>query len=804
MLRRHVPPTSALRALLRRPGANLTVLVVNGLGLAALLATFSLVQAFLLRPLPYPEADRLVWLQSRSGDSRLGVSHPDYLDWKRQIASLGEIALFDAQHHAVLSRGDHAQSVRATRTTASLFPLLGVPPELGRWLSSEADGPGSEPVVVVSHALWQEQLGGDREVVGRRLTLDGAPYTVVGVMPAGFRFPSQTDVWVPSSGWADQWPHRNIRVGSAVGRLAAGADLASLRREGAVVSARLENQYPETNSGVALDAVMLRDVTSGSSRQGLLLLLVACLFLLLITVANSINLLLIHLSARTRELATRIAMGATRAALAREQVLRSALMALATGGLAVLVAALALPWVRTLLPPGLPHWVSIRLDGAALSVALAGALLVTVVTETLPLLLFLRNDVTRSLSRQTRSASADRHSLLARRVLAAVQLCLALLLTSCGWLLLASYRDLRATDPGFDPLHVVTAEIDLPELALESYAQVTAWFRAVGERLDELPVAGAALSSSLPLTGHEVWEQWELTIEGQTDAEARSNPRVHGQGVTPSYFAAMRIPRLAGRLLEERDDRAADGVVVISDRLAETFWPGQEAVGKRLHLGGPAVPAPWLTVVGVVGDVRGESLAGAGGRDLYMPLARLPSWPVHVIVRQRPEVPIAAASIRQRIWEVSPDLGVRSFVPLADRISQSLWQPRAWAALSGILAVLGLALGLVGTFVVLGHLIEQRERELSIRAALGADRRDISRIVLGETLRLLLIGGLAGVAATILLGRYLATQLFGVRGVDPGALAGAAAAVALVSLVATVPPLRRALRLDLTRQLQEM
>jgi predicted permease len=656
----------------------------------------------------------------------------------------------------------------------------------------------------LSHSLWQERFGGDRGIVGRRLRLDGVPYTVAGVMPAGFRFPSQTDAWVPSSGWADQWPHRNIRVSSAVGRLAPGADLASLRREAAAVSAGLERQYPETNTGVVLEATRLREVTVGSSRQGLLLLLVAGLFLLLITAANSINLLLIHLSARTSELATRIAMGATPASLVRKQILRSSLLALATGGLAALIAGLTLPWVRTLLPPDLPDWVSIRLDEPVLLVAFAGALVVTVVTETLPLLLFLRRDASRSLSRQTRSVSADQQSLRSRRILAAVQLCLALLLTSCGWLLLTSYRNLRATDPGFDPEHVVTAEVDLPELALESYQQVTATFREVAERLNELPVAAAALSTSLPLTGQEVWEQWEVTTEGQTEAEARSNPRVHGQGISPSYFAAMRIPRLAGRVLEAGDDQAENGVVVISQRLAETFWPGQEAVGKRLHLGGPAVPAPWLTVVGVVGNVRGESLAGAGGRDLYLPLTRLPSWPVHVIVRERPEVPLAAESIRRRIWEVSPDLGVRSIVPLADRIARTLWQSRAWAALSGILAVLGLALGLVGTFVVLGHLLEQRQRELSIRVAFGADRRDISRIVLGETLRLLLIGGLAGLAAALLLGRYLEAQLFGVEALDPGALAGAAAAVALISTIATWLPLRRALRLDSSRHLQEL
>lgn len=804
MTHRAVSLASPFRTVLRRPGAGLTVLVVNGLGLAALLTTFSLVEAFLLRPLPYPQAERLVWLQSQSGDSELGVSHLDYLDWKEQVAALAEVALFDARHHAVLSLGDHAESVRTTRTTSSLFPLLGVPPEVGSWLSADSDRPGGERVVVLSHPLWRERLGGDPDVVGRTLTLDGAPYTVVGVMPAGFRFPSRTDLWLPSSGWADQWPHRNIRVGAAIGRLATGADLDTLRRQAAVVAARLERDYPETNAGVTVEAVGLRDVTAGGNRRGLLLLLTACIFLLLITVANSINLLLIHLSARTGELALRVAMGATRAELVRRQALHALTLALASGALAALAAAAALPWVRRLLPPELPQWVSLRLDGPVLLVGLVSALVVTVVTETLPLVVFLRGNLARLLADRGRGASASRRSLNSRRILAAVQLCLALLLTAGGWLLATSYRSLRSTDPGFDTERVVTAEIDLPEQSLESYEQVTALFQSIAESVNELPVAAAALSTSLPLTGHEVWEQWELTVEGQTDAEARTNPRVHGQGVTTAYFSAMGIPRLAGRLFEPRDDLAETGVVVVSRRLAESFWPGEDAVGQRLHLGPPGVPAPWLTVVGVVGDVRGESVAGAAGRDLYMPLARLPSWPVHLVVRERPAAPLSAEAIRGRVWAVSPDLGVRSVVPLADRVAGSLWQARALAALSGVLAVIGLALGLIGTFVVLAHLIERRKRELSIRLALGAERSDISRIVFGETLRLLLVGGTAGVTATLLLGRFLESQLFGVEAANAGALAAATAAVALTSLVASWLPLRRALRLDLHRQLQEL
>lgn len=799
-----LPLRSALQSLVRRPALSLTILLVNGLGLAALLTTFSLVEAFLLRPLPYADADRLVWLQSRSDDSLLGVSHPDYLDWQKQLESLSGIAMFDARHHAVLSFGDHAESVRATRTTANLFPLLGVPPEHGRWLSGDSDRPGSELVVVLSHGLWEERYGGDREVIGRRIDLDGAPYTVVGVMPQGFRFPSRTDLWVPSSGWADQWPHRNIRVSAAIGRLAPGADLSSLRSEADVVGARLQELHPATNAEIAIEASSLREVTVGSSRRGLLLLLTACFFLLLIAAANTTNLLLIHLSTQTTELAMRSALGATRAELLRQQALASGLLAVGTATFAALLAAATLPVVRALLPGELPDWVSVRLDWSVLLVGLGISVLVTVGIQTLPLALLLRRDIARRLTGRSRSASADHRSLRSRRLLAAVQLGLALLLTSGAWLLLASYSSLRDTDPGFETERVLTAEIDLPEFGIESYQQVTVLYQEIAARLGELPVEAAALSTSLPLTGQEVWEQWEVTIEGETEAEARANPRIHGQGVTGSYFQVLRIPRLSGRFFEAGDAEAEIGVIVISRRLAETFWPGQNAVGKRLHLGGPDIPAPWLTVVGVAGDVLNESLSAEGGRDLYMPLGRLPSWPIHLIVRERPEVVVEAATLRQRIWEVSPDLGIRSMVPFDQKVSQSLWHFRALAALAGVLAVLGLTLGLLGTFVVLAHLIEERKRELSIRVALGTNRPQVALIVLGEVLRLLMLGGFAGLTAAILLNRFLESQLFGVRPLEAGAFASATVAVVLIALLASVQPLRRAVRLDFNRHLQEL
>ena len=785
-----------LRAVRRRPALAAGVVIALGVGIGSVVTVFSVIDAFFLRSLPYREADRLVWIRSLNGGNPVGVSHADYLDWK-SATDFEDAALFSADDYSVLSVAGVTESVLTTRTTASLFSTLRVKPFLGRVLSPAEDQPEAGHSVVLSHDLWRRWFASAPAVINRNVTVDGAPYTIVGVMPPGFHFPVRSDLWISSSAWSDQWRWREIRVGTVVGRLRSDSTMAGLQAELAAISTRLEQEYPATNSGVRAEPLLLREVWTRASRGGLFILLSGCCILLLIACANVTNLLLVWAGAHEVDTAVRIAVGIQPSRLTRQATIEAALLGLASGVAGLLLAFWGVHMVAWLLPGELPSWIEVRLNARSAVLASTLSLIVGLVAGLVPALYCQSIRPQALLSKNGRIAGVFRQTGVSRRGLAVTEIALSLLLLATTGLVLKSFSRLQAVDVGFRTKGVLAAEVHLPVFRF-GYEQVSAVYRRILDRLNALPgVAAVGAATDLPLTLKETRTLWQFGIEGQTLGERQRNPSAHGHVVSPGYFAALGISVCQGRSFEPRDaERTAVGAIV-SRSFADRFWPRRSALGRGLSLGAPGKHALPLTVVGVVDDVRYETRAAAGdGLDIYVPLDRLPSWPIQLVILTNGQPLALAGAVRREVRRVSADLGVRDVVPLADRVSRSLWRERIWATLLPIFAGIALLLSAFGIYAVVTHRLHQRVREIGIRMALGAVRRDVLLLILGEIAGICVPGVALGLTAALVAGRFLAALLYEVRAHDPIVLTLTAVLLILISFASCSLPLRKVLRLE--------
>jgi len=788
---------SGLRALLRRPGLTTGIIAILGVAIGAMVTVFSLVDSFLLRPLPYPEADRLVWIRSVHAGKSLGVSYADHLDWKKARAFEG-MALFNADEYSVLSHAGTAESVLTTRTTSELFSVLRVRPFLGRLLSTAEDVPGSANAVLVSHTLWRGRFGADPGMIGRSVTVDGAPYTVIGVLPPGFHFPVRSDLWIPSSAWADQWDSRNIRVNTVVGRLRPGATVAEARTEMEAISERLERDYPDTNSGIRGEFWPLREVWTRTSRAGLLLLILACGMLLLIACGNVAHLLLVWAGTRERDTAVQIALGIQPSQTIRQAAVEVGILGLASGAVGLLLAFLGVRLVAWLLPGQLPSWVDIRVDARSATFALALSLCVGLLTALAPALHSLTVQPRMLLQNDHKNSGVSRRKGRGSHSLAVAEVALSFLLLSCTGLFLKSLTHLQRVDPGFQPEGALALEVHLPVFRLGSYREVVDLYQRILERVGALPgVMAVGVTTDLPFGGKETRKLWELGIEGQSPEERRRNPRAHGHVVSADYFRALGMPLLRGRFFQPSDAKRETQGVICSRSFAERFWPGRQALGQRLSLGPPGSTSPPLTVVGVVESVHHESLTDSlEGLDLYVLIDRLPSWPIHLVVRIPGDPMALAATVRREIRNVSQELGMRDLAPLASVVTRSLWQERIWATLFSVFSGIALLLAAAGVYGTISHRVSQRSREIAIRLALGAEHHNVLRTILNEVAGISALGIGLGLAGALTAGRLLAAMLYQVQANDPVVLALAAATLTLISFAACVVPLRRALGVD--------
>jgi putative ABC transport system permease protein len=790
----------SFRQLIKSPSFSLTAIVALALGIGATTAMFAVIYAFLLRPLPYAEPEKLVMLQSRgtrSGND-LGVNYLDFLDWQKQSRSFSDLAFFNLRWNGNLeSPGGATETLKTTFTTANLFSLLGVQPIIGRDLTRADDEPKAPKVMLISERLWKKTFGGDPEVIGRDVRLDGTPRTVVGVMPAGFRFPSQTDIWVPMASVFGMNDNRSWRADQVVARLKPEATERNAQAEMSLIAEQLARQYPDTNKEIGAAVVPLRDHAAGNVRFSLLLLLASCGGVLLIACANVSQLLLARAATRERELSVRAALGASRWRLARQVLTESALLAIIGSVAGGLLAVWLVDIVAASIPVELPFWIRIDLNPSVLAFAILVSCITAVIAGSLPAWQSGRVAISQSLKTTGGAVGLGARW---REVLTAAQVAVSIILLVGAGLVLRSLLKLREVNPGFDPSHVVMMEIN-PTYNGDEPAQTRVdRFSRLLQRLSEMPgVEAVGANNSPPFVAQRPWNRSQLAAEGQPVTAQSLNPVANFQTVSPDYFHTLRIPLVRGRVFSDGDKLEATRVCIISERLSAALWPNEDPIGRRLRQGGPGISPEaqdWMTVVGVVGDVRHQALEREAGPDLYKPSLQLAWKQMHFVVRARGNPLALVPAIRREIAATAPDVGAFNFVSLEQEVGNSLWQSRLRGWLLGFFSVVALALAATGLYGAVAYGVAQRTREIGIRMALGATRAAVLRLVLGQGMRVVAIGLVAGIGGSLVFSRVLNASLFGVRADDLASYGAACALLAITAAVAALIPARRASRVN--------
>jgi predicted permease len=787
----------AFRQLVKSPSFSATAIVALALGIGATTAMFAVIYAFLLRPLPYADPDALVMLQSRgvTTGNDVGVNYLDFRDWQTQSQSFSDLAFFNLRWNGNLeSPGGMTETLKTTFTTANLFSLLGVQPILGRDLTAADDEPKAAKVMLISERLWKKSFGGDAHIVGGDIRLDGTPRTVVGVMPAGFRFPSQTDIWVPMASVFGMGTNRSWRADQAIARIKPGMTVQTAQSEMSVIAERLAQQYPETNKLIGAAVVPLRDHVVGNVRFSLLLLLASCGGVLLIACANVGQLLLARATTRERELCVRAALGANRWRLARQALVESALLAIIGSLVGALLAFWLVDLVATAIPVELPFWIRIDLNPAVLGFTILISCLTTLLAGSLPALQSARVDIAQSM--KATAATVSGAGARSREMLTAAQVAISIVLLVGASLVLRSLLKLREVDPGFDPSRVVMMEVNPTYSSDEpSQTRVDRYSRLL-QRLSEMPgVEAAGANNSPPFVPQRPWNRSQVVGETQPVAVQSQNPVANFQTVSTDYFRVLRIPLVRGRFFDARDKLDALQVCIVSERLAKAVWPNQDAIGQKLRMGGPnTTPEPddWMTVVGVVRDIRHQALEREAGPDLYKPSLQLAWKQMHFLVRARGSALALVPDIRREIARTAPEVGAFNFVALDQEVANSLWQSRLRGWLLGFFSLVALALAATGLSGAVAYGVAQRTREIGIRMALGATRAAVLRLVLGQGMRAVVFGVMAGIAGAFVVSRLLSASLFGISANDLASYAGAALLLAVTAAIAALIPARRA------------
>ena len=791
----------ALRSLRRSPGHTAAALLALALGIGANTAIFSVVYGVLLEPLPYPSPERLVMLIDANpsrGFDRFTSSPPNFVDWRAQSRSFAGMAAMTRANPSLTGGGAEPERLEGAQISAGFFETLEVPPALGRGIGAADDRPGAPPVAVLSHELWRRRFGADPTLVGRTIELEGTPHTVVGIAPEGFQFPSRVEVWTPLA--LEITPQmRGGHFLGVVGRLKPGVPVARAQAELTVIASRLEKQYPDSNTGWTVNAVPLRELIVEDVRPALLVLMATVAVVLLIACANVANLLLARMASREREVAVRTALGAGRGRLVRQFLTESVLLALAGAGLGLLVALWGTRALVAMNADNIPRAAEIGLEPPVLLFTLALAVVTGLVFGLVPALHAARPDLQGTLKEGGRGASAGVRARSARGALVVVEVALTLVLLVAAGLLLRSLVGLSAVSPGFETAGILTLELNLPEARYpddDGNPRIAAFYDEVLAEVRGLPsVVSAGAGYPLPLGGSAY--VLSFVVEGRPEPPPGQEETSHIRFVTPGYLESLAIPLVRGRRLNAGDRDGGLPVAVVNRTMAEKTWPGEEAVGKRFTFDDPGDDdVEWRTVVGVVGDVRHMTLDTEPAAETYLPMAQAPSSAAVLVVRTDGDPMRLAAPVREAVRRADADLPVFSVRPLTKVVAESLAEQRFRTTLLAIFAGLALVLASVGVYGVISYGVTQRRHEMGLRMALGARREQVQRLVVGQGLRLVLVGAAVGLVAAYLATRLLASFLYGVRATDPLTFAAVPVLLALVALVASWLPARRATQVD--------
>jgi putative ABC transport system permease protein len=785
------------RQLWKNPGFTLVAVLTLALGIGATTAIFSVVYGVVLRALPFAAPERLVrpFSVSAQGVAQPLFSAANFLDWRAASRTIAAAAAVQGTTLNLSGEQAEPERLRGARVSAGFFQVLGVRPLTGRTFQEGEDRPGNAGVAVISEDFWRRRYGGDRGVIGRSLTLNGEPHTVVGILARGTQLPTGVDVWVPLVVSPAQRSRRGAASFGGVARLAPGATLEQARAEAELIGRRLAAQYPDANAGFAdsMTVEPLQEQLVGETRKPLLILLGAVGFVLLIACANVANLLLVRAAARESEIVIRAALGAGRARIVRQLLTESLLLAAAGGAAGMALAAWITRVLVTLAPRGIPRLQDIGLDGAALLFALGTSVLTGMLFGLAPALQASRTDLSGAIREGTRG-SRGRGGTRARSTLVVAETALAVVLLAGAGLLIRSFSRLQEVNPGFETRHALTFNLELPPGKYPDEARLRAFMAALLERMGRLPGVNAvgATTYGMPFQGN--LNEITFSVVGRPPAPPGKEDVMRVAVATPDYFRALGLQIVRGRGFTAQDRDGAPQAVILNQTAARRFFPAEEALGKRLVLA-TKVPRNG-EVVGVVSDFKQDALAKEIEPQVFLAYDQVPKESLSVVLRSDREPQILAGAARAQMRELDPDLPVFGLQPVAELVAGSTAQSRFYMLLLGGFAAISLALAAVGIYGVIAYAVRQRTQEIGIRMALGASRGKVLRMVVGQGLTLALAGAAAGLAGAFAAARGLRGLLFEVSASDPLTYLGVALMLVLVAAIASYLPARRAARTE--------
>jgi len=787
----------AFRQLLKRPGFTAVAVLTLALGIGVNTTIFSLVNALLLRPLPFKEPTLLVFLDEnnkRQGFDRLAISYPDYLDWRQQNTVFEDIGVYGHTAYTLTGR-DQPERLLGAEVSASLFALLGVQPAVGRHFTSGEDQPGAAPVVLISHGLWQRRFGGDMNLFGQTMMLDGRSHTVVGIMPAGFAFPETAQLWTPLVVHNVE-SQRSTHTYAGLARLKPGITITQARAEMTEIARRIAAAHPKTHNDVGVVLGPLRDVWVAEASVMVWLLLGAVSFVLAIACANVANLLLARALSRRKEFAVRAALGASRWRILRQLLAESLLLSLTAALVGLGLSVWGVDAVLTLVPTEIPFWMQFTVDERVLAFTVAAALVTSVLFGLAPAWGAAQTDLNEGLKENVRSAAGSRTRHRLRTALVVTEVALAVVLLSGAGLTIASSLRLQKVNPGFNPERVVVFDLSLPSERYSDANRQTTFYRNLCDRLAAVPgVKASAGISHLPLSGRR-WGS-AYTIEGQEATKPADVQIGNTRVVTPGYLHTLEVPLVAGRDFTEADTAGSPGVIIIDATLAQRFFANRDPLGHRIKFGGPDSSAPWMTIVGVAGEVKHYGLNQNIRPGFYLPHAQHMRASLTMTVRTSLADPGSiAAALHRAVHELDPDLPVTELRTMPTVVSQSFWAQRLVSRLLGLFSAFGMALAGVGIYAVMAYNVAQRTHELGIRMALGAQAADVLKLVVRQGMGAVIVGLLVGLAANVGVLRLLASQLYEIGPLDLPTYARAALFILAMALAACYLPARRATRVD--------
>ena len=789
-----------VRGLWKRPGFTVVAVLTLALGIGANTAIFSVVNAVLLRPLQFRDPDRLVIIWEDAGFLGFPRNTPapaNYVDWKNQSQSFEDVAATVEQTFNLTGDGN-PERVAAYAVTANFFPLFGVPPAVGRGFTPDDDRPGAHKVAVLSHELWQTRYGSDSQIINRDIQLDGEKYTVVGVMPAGFQFfESDVRLWVPAAFTAEQLASRGNHYLKVVARMKAGVTLKQAQADISAVMARIAKDHPdETFNGKVGALVMpLREEYTGDVRGSLFVLLVAVAFVLLIACANVAGLLLARAVGRRREIALRVALGASRTRVVRQLLTESLLLSAAAGILGSVLAYFSFAFLQKLIPEQMALLTTLKLDTRILVFTLGLSIVTGIVFGLVPALQSAKVDLNNALKQSTRVTSSGR----LRSALIVFEVALSIvLLVGAGLLIQTLFRLFNQYDV-LKPEQVLTVRTVLPRAKYKELPQRIGFYEQVLDRVEHLPgVISAGYSTSIPL----IWKGGTSGFfpEGIKDPLPGMAYDANHREVTANYLQTMNIALREGRYFTDHDNEKSMPVATINETMARQYWPGQNALGRRFKLGDPADNVPWIQIIGIVADVRQMGLDEPVKAEMYFPYQQQTQYdfynPRDLAIRTSGDTTSLVGAVRQIVHEVDPDQPVSNVATMADVLGVEAAQRRMGMIMLVAFAGLALLLASLGIYGVLAYFVTQHTNEIGVRMAVGASPLNILALVLRKGMGLTLLGVGIGLAASFVLTRLMSSLLFGVKASDPITFVSVPLVLAVVALIACLIPARRAMKVD--------